>query len=242
MLQAPDSCGVSGCRRCAHITKEAKQVARIDDYRESFRLAAEELRTADLQHLARSAGVSLEGAEGGPSLIRLSFLGSPYVVEIADGVNVFKEGETVEISLPEKILICHFLLHASGAALTGQPITFRQIPDGHFYFDAFQRRARDPFLKTFGEDLDLFRACAEVLGGKPVDTGDLGMVFDAMPGIPIQLVIWRGDDELDSEATILFDANIQYNLAVEDIAVLSSFLVYRLMGIARSRQGAAPKR
>ena len=145
----------------------------------------------------------------------------------------FREGSAAEISLPEKVLICHYLLNASGESLTGQLIAFRDIPDGRFYDDAFRRRARNPFLAAFGSDLELFRKCAAVLGGAPTDAGDAAMIFHALPKIPIQVILWAGDEEFPPDATILFDAGISGLLPAEDVVVLSSMLIYRLMGIAR---------
>lgn len=208
-------------------------MARIDDYRESFRLAAEELKAADLERLAKLGGVDLWTDEEGRANLRVPFFGTPYLIQVDDDVGVLKEGDEGEVPLPEKILLCHYLLHASGEVPTGKLITFRQIPDGHFYFDAFQRRARDPFLAVFGGQPERFRRCAEMLGAQPVPAGDVGMSFRVLPHIAIQLVLWHGDDEFPPEANILFDDIIPHNLAAEDIAVLTGMLVYRLMGMAR---------
>ena len=209
-------------------------MARIDDYKEAFRLASEQLKSADLQRLARLAEVDLTSSEEGTPLLRVPFFGAPHYVRIGRDVDIWREGEPGEVSLPEKIILCHYLLHASGEPPRGELITFRQIPDGHFYFDAFQRRARDPFLATFGKHPELFQRCAQTLGGREVAAGDVGRTFQVLPRITIHLVLWQGDDEFPPEAGILFDANIQQQLAVEDIAVLSSMLIYRLMGIARA--------
>jgi hypothetical protein len=211
-------------------------VARVDDYRESLRLAAEQLKAANPQRLAELAGVDTWVSEEGLAALRVPFLGAPYLIQVGENVRVTRERDNGDVPLPEQILLCHYLLHASGKAPTGELITFRQIPDGHFYFDAFQRRARDPFLATFGRQPERFRRCAELLGGQPVATGDVGMAFQVFPRVAIQLVLWRGDDEFPPEASILFDASIQDNLAAEDIAVLSGMLVYRLMGMARSEK------
>lgn len=211
-------------------------MARIDDYRESFRLAAEELKAANLQRLAMLAGADFWIAEEGLANLRVPFFSAPYLIQVGENVQVLKEGDEGEVPLPEKILLCHYLLHASGEAPTGELINFRQIPDGHFYFDAFQRRARDPFLATFGGQSERFRHCAETLGAQPVPAGDVGMSFQVLPNITVQLVLWHGDEEFPPEAGILFDAGIRRNLAVEDIAVLSGMLVYRLMGMARSNK------
>jgi hypothetical protein len=216
-------------------------VARIDDYKESFRLACEELKRAELHRLALSSGVEITVAAEGETVMRIPFLGTPYLVVVGAQVEVRKEAEPGEVSLPEKILLAHYLLHASGKPLTGELITFRQIPDGHFYFDAFQRRARDPFLATFGRQPERFRECAQRLGGHSVANGDVGMAFQVLPRIPIQLILWQGDEELSPEAGILFDSSIQHNLAAEDIAVLSGMLVYRLMGMARSMEQEASR-
>ncbi len=208
-------------------------MARIDDFKESFRLASQELGRVNLHRVARQAGAEVHASDQGPLEIRVPFLGTIMVVRVGDTVDVVREGVEGEVSLPEKILICHYLINASTEPPSGEPITFRQVPDGQFYFDAFQRRTRDPFLSVFGRDASLFRACAEALGGEPVDIGEAGMMFRVLPRITIRLALWQGDDEFPPEASVLFDDNIHLCLPVEDIAVLSGMLIYRLMGIAR---------
>lgn len=209
-------------------------MARIDDYRESFRLASTELRKADPAALADAAGASL-GANG--KELRVSFLGTNYLVPIGEEVDVFREGDPQEVPLPDKILIAHYLLGAaSGKKTSGELITFRQVPDGTFYFDAFQRRARDPFVGFFGKCGPLFEKCARLMGARPVHHGDFGMEFPVFPHIRVQLVLWEGDDEFAPDASILFDKSIRHYLSAEDIAVLCGAIVYRLIGLARNIQ------
>ena len=212
-------------------------MARIDDYKESFRLASIELRKKDPAVLASAAGVKcLSDGEGKHSSVVVPFLGSNYTVEILPKTDIRKENSDEEIPIPDKILIAHYLLGATGEWTPGKLITFRQIPDGHFYFDAFQRRARDPLLNFFGNNGKLFVKCAEMMGATHVENGDFGMEFRVLPQICIQLVLWHGDEEFPPDATILFDENIQHHLPVEDIAVLCGSLVYRLIGLGRKLQ------
>lgn len=217
-------------------------MARIDDYKESFRLAMERIRDADPERLARLAGAELRKTHNGSSTeLRLLFLNTPCLIAIGpQGVEISREGDEGEMPLPEKILISHYLLHATGGPPSGELIAFRQVPDGHFYDDAFKRRARDPLLMTFGNDPELLRECAPELGGTAIDTGDVGMVFRVFPNISIQLILWKGDEEFPPDAGILFDANIRRDLPAEDIAVMSGMLVYRLMGIARTIRAIRP--
>jgi hypothetical protein len=207
-------------------------MARIDDYIESFRLATVELRQSDLSQIAESAGAQFKKLDDGTTSLRLLFFGTPILIWVGDRVEVMREDSEKDMSLPEKILITHYLLGASGMCPTGKMISFRQIPDGQFYFEAFQKRARDPFLLTFGGNADLFRTCGGTLGGRPVPVGDVGMEFDLLPHVTVQLVLWQGDEDFPPEASVLFDESIQTRLSAEDIAVLSGMLVYRLVGLA----------
>jgi hypothetical protein len=212
-------------------------VSRIDEYREALRLAEDALNRADLSLLATRAGAEVIRPEADAAGLRLRLFNNPVLIRPGTPCIIRNEEQQAEVSLEEKIVLCHYLLQAKGTAPSGQLITFRQIPDGQFYDAAFQQRTRGPFLSCFGDKPDLFRASAEQLAGVPVAAGDAGMIFSALPRVPIQLILWQGDEELPSESTILFDATISDYLPAEDIAVLSGMLVYRLMGIARALKG-----
>jgi hypothetical protein len=208
-------------------------VTRIDEYREALRLAAAQLQLVQLRDVAQRAGARCEPGELETATLELPFFSDPVQIRIGAAVEIIRPGEQGDTPIEEQILLCHYLLHAKGTPPSGNHITFRQIPDGHFYDEAFQKRTRDPFLATFGSCPELFRTCAQRMHGEPVDMGDVGMVFYAFPRIPIQLILWQGDEELPPESTILFDSSINDYLPAEDIAVLSGILVYRLMGVAR---------
>lgn len=213
-------------------------MARVDDYKESFRLAGVELGKKDPAALAKAAGVELSFKSGHAELI-VPFLGTNYLVRLHPETEIRKDGSTEEVSLPDRILIAHYLLGAGGKKLTGNLITFRQVTDGQFYFDAFQRRARDPLLNFFGNNGKLFVECSRMMKASPVSNGDFGMEFQVFPHVSVQLVLWKGDEEFPPDATILFDESIQRNLSAEDIAVMSGSLVYRLIGLARKVQSEA---
>ena len=211
-------------------------MARVDDYREALRLATERLKGENLHRRAKSAGAAIKMEKDGTMVISLPYLGTLHHVIVGDGVDIVREGSDPDVKLPDKVLIGHYLLNAGGKPASGEKITFRQIPDGHFYFDAFQRRARDPFLKMFGDNPELFRRAAALLGGKPIEHGDVGIAFSVLPRVALQIVLWIGDEEFPPEASVLFDDNIIDYLPIEDIAYISGSLVYTLMGTAARLQ------
>jgi len=203
---------------------------RSDDYKAAIALAVAELKNLNPKRLENRTGAQhfVEAAQEG---LLVPYFGQARRITWP-AVGVTPGNGQGEISLPEQILILHYLLNASGEPLTGRTIDFRQVPEGGFYWSAFVSRAKKPLLETFGHDLDLYVKVAAGLGGEPLPLGDAATRFMAFPRVPITHVLWRGDEEFPPEATILFDETIPRYLPTEDIAALSGASVYRLMGAA----------
>jgi len=203
---------------------------RSDDYKAAIALAVAELQQVNPKRLENRTGAQhfVEAAREG---LILPYFGQARRITWPE-VSVTPGNSGGEISLPEQILILHYLLNASGDLLTGRTIDFRQVPEGGFYWSAFISRAHKPLLSTFGHDLDLYVKVAASLGGESVPLGDAAARFMALPRVPITHVLYGGDEEFPPEATILFDETIPRYLPTEDIAALAGASVYRLMGAA----------
>jgi hypothetical protein len=125
------------------------------------------------------------------------------------------------------------LNQANGTPLKNELITYREVPAGEFYFPAFVKRAEAPMLKVFGPQPQRLTEVAPQIGGEPAQGhGDVAAMFQALPRIPVTLVLWAGDDEFEPSGKILFDRSIADYLPTEDIAWLSGMIVYRLMRLA----------
>ena len=215
-------------------------MAREDDYREAFRLACQELATVNLHRICSLSGaVCVEDKNGNPA-IRVSFLNQEHVIQIEPEVDVVLQHNGEPVPIPEKILILHYLLRARGESLQRNLITFRQVPEGPFYYPAFVQRTLDPLARTFGANPQQLFDCGFELGAVPDELGDASITLKSLPRIPVTIVVWGGDDELPPQANILFDQSIVSYLSTEDIAVLSSMIVYRLIRIKQSFSHVKP--
>ena len=136
-----------------------------------------------------------------------------------------------EIPIQEQILILHYMLSPAPPLLTENWVSYREIPGASFYYSAFVKRAVDPLKKVFGQNVDGLLRAGEILGGKTIDTGDVGYEFRLFPNIPVRLTLWAGDEEFPAEANIVFDENIKEILSPEDIAWLAGMAVYRLISV-----------
>jgi hypothetical protein len=89
-------------------------------------------------------------------------------------------------------------------------------------------------INTFGDQPDQLSSLAkEFFGANLSSIGDGSVVIQALPKIPITLVIWKGDEEVSSDGTILFDSSIKDILSAEDISELTSMIVYSLVAKAK---------
>ena len=206
-------------------------MARIDDYEAARALAVEELQKLNPKGVA-SRSHSQYFFEGGQEGLVVPYFGQLRRVVWPEVTVTAVEGEG-ELPLTEQILILHYLQNTRGLEPEGESVDFRQVPQGSFYWSAFVSRAKKPLLLTFGKDPDFYLEVATHMGGIPHPLGDAAAQFMAFPLVPVTHVLWRGDEEFDPDASILFDVTIPGHLPTEDIAALAGASVYRLMGAAR---------
>ncbi len=208
-------------------------MARIDDYINARQLAADSLAEQSVAVLVDHGGYH-PPADG---TFQVPFLDRTYAVN-ADGFE-FSDVNAPEKEVPiqEQILILHYLMSADKSDLTDQWVSYREIPGASFYNSAFIKRAIDPMKKVFGQDPEAFRLAAGRLNGEAIEPGDVGFKFKLFPKVPLQTILYVGDDEFPAEANILFDRSVGDILSPEDIAWLAGMLVYRLIALSRGYAG-----
>ena len=99
--------------------------------------------------------------------------------------------------------------------------------------DAFIKRAKDPLIKTFGfAAKKLVEIASKAYDAEPLDLGDYSVKVNALPTVPVALLIWEGDEEFPPDGNLLFDKTISKILSAEDIATLAGIVVYPMIGMA----------
>lgn len=206
-------------------------MARIDDYKTALEIVKKELSNRNPLHFCRLSDAQFIEKEGGSALIKLKFLNR--IINITWPDFSFYQDSDEEVRIKEKILILHYLNGSKIEKITGEWITYQDIPSGRFYLDAFNRRVKYPLINAFGDKPDKLPLLAkELFEADTSSIGDTSVLIQAFPKIPVTLVIWKGDDEFSSDGTILFDNSIQNILSAEDISELTSQIVYPLIAKA----------
>jgi hypothetical protein len=209
---------------------------RVDDYMQALEIGREALKGSDPDLLAGYADVRVEREKDGKPCLLIPFLSDRVSVEWPEFK--FRSSKTAgELPVQQQVLLIHYLQGAwgsKGGRISGEWIAFQDLPDGRFYLDAFQRRAKIPLVQVFGAKPErLVEIAAAAYEAKPADQGDYSVIVTPLPLVPLALVLWRGDEEFPPEGNILFDRSISRIFSAEDVAWLSGMVVYPLAGMAR---------
>lgn len=146
---------------------------------------------------------------------------------------VVRDADGTETRLDRQALALMYLNTADGTPIAHRWLRYRELPGGLFYSHAFHGYAEVRLAKAFHDQPEIFAQAALRIGGTRLTFGNSqAFEFTAMPRIPLAAVLWSGDDDFPSSATILFDAASSHYLPTDVIGALGSQLVSRLMGVA----------
>jgi len=166
---------------------------------------------------------------------KLGFTDSPFLrflglrVSLEDG-SVFDEPRNLPFTAIAPSLYCILFSYADAKPVseTLKLISFRQLPGGHAYYDAFLRRAVNPIQKIFGSEPRKLFETAKLLGGSKARYGDCSVKIYSLPLVPITIVLWAENREFESSASILFDFSVGNYLSTEQVAMLGELTTLRL--------------
>lgn len=196
----------------------------MNSCRTAITLAWEKISLLNPELAARAGKVEYRKGK-----FEVPFLGDTYVVDVENKKVLRNETEAGEYV---SILILHYLTGAKDIPLSGKTHSFQDLPSGRFYFSAFRRRSLQPLLEVFGNYPQSLFAAGEALDAERTTQGDAGITVKVLPKLPISIVVWKGDEELPAEATILFDVTASEMLPTEDLSAAAGMLVIRLVKIS----------
>jgi len=202
------------------------ELTKQKNYQQAFDLASASIKGMDLEERAKKAGVLYNKGRDGEEVI-IHFFSEPYHIRFPQ-VEFYSPSKTA-VSLVTRTILLHYLITSDGSPLAGKWVGYKDIPGGLLYASVFGRRVTEPLVKKFGRSAKSFTDIGVKLGGKPGGIGDASLVFQVLPSIPMQYVLWEGDDEFPPNGQLLFDASVDHYLTLEDIVVLGQMATGRLL-------------
>ncbi len=163
---------------------------------------------------------------------RLPFFQRDYLIRPPD-FTVQEAGTGKTAPTFTQAVLLTYLVTADGTTPSARWVSFRGLPDGMFYAQAFRGYAENRLVQELGDEgLTLFQRGAEQLGGERLELGDAGYTFQVLPRIRLAAVYWLGDEDFASRASILFEDTSPQYMPVYGLAVLGSQLVSAIIRAA----------
>jgi len=198
-------------------------------YKKVFDIACSEFLNSDYKQKLLRAGASF--ANDRQTFLKILFFDETISIKIPDFS--FKSSKNANITLVAKIMILHYINASSGKPLSGELITYEDIPGLRGYQPVFEKRTSKPLLSAFGIDRYAFLEAGMELGGIKNDYGDASFTLYAFPKVPITFILWEGTEEFPPSLKILFDSTIPDYLPLEDITIISKLASTRIIKQAR---------
>jgi len=142
---------------------------------------------------------------------------------------IAREADGTEARMDRQALLLIYLHTADGTPPAHTWRRYRELPGGLFYAQAFAGYAEVRLARAFHDHPEAFDTAATRLNGSRLPFSSNAFAFVAMPRIPVAAVLWPGDADFPSNATILFDAAVSHYLPIDITAALGSQLVSRLI-------------
>jgi len=222
---------------------DAKPGPNIDSGLERF---WRELQGADPERVCPAAGVAFENGQ-----YEVPFLGSTYSVQAANRRILGPPGDSLAQDPEFGLMILGYLTRtrqhegevgprrqgtdgtpAPSTRTASQWVSERQLPGGDLFFQGPHALPLSPIVRRFGQDAEGFRRTCSALGGTPLPYGDAAFALQAMPRVPLALILWLADDEFPARAGVLFDPSAAVHLPLDLILGLVRAAVLRLEAAA----------
>lgn len=201
----------------AHQAWEASMARQLDTLRQA-------LTSQNPAWLAQRIGAIYE-----PHSLRLNYWNKIVRISLPD-LQASDETSGKACSVFDTSLLLYYLTVADGTPLADRWVSFRELPGGGFYHQAFQGYSGDRLARLLGETPERYEAVARTLGGmKLAGLSGLAYRFQPLPRFPLAALLWPGDEEFPARASILFDAHACHYMIIDGCALLGSGLVSRLL-------------
>lgn len=193
-----------------------------------------ELQAKHPGRLAANSGATLVD-----QVIRFHYWGHPVGISGKD-FKAFYISDGSECSLYDSGMLLYYLRQADGTPMADHWIGFRELPGGSFYSQAFQSYSGDRLARVFGEKPGAYLNSVQILDGLrlPALPG-VAFAFLPLPCIRLASILYPGDEEFPSRASVLFDAAASHYMTIDGLALLGAGLVGRLIQAGKSEHQAS---
>lgn len=196
------------------------------NYKVAYNAEWKKLKQLDPIDVSERLGVRYNSKE---KQFIVPFLKEDYVLDF-NHETIYRKNDNFRPSIDDSIIILNYLTFSSYDIKNDNKwVTLKEISNGGvLFFPSFQNMTVKKLIEKYGHDIKLFEKKALELGSEEVKFGDKGYKFDVLPKISICVIMWEGDEDFPSNASILFDSSIQHLVHIETVIGIGMSIANKL--------------
>ncbi len=133
------------------------------------------------------------------------------------------------------IPLLHYVLNCKGVKVSGQWVSYRELPGGKEKYALFKKQGEDVLRQLADRYAGFFDDVLHMFEGRAVEKqyeADVSVVLQLFPLVPIMICYWKPDEGLASSLYIFFDKSAGDNIGAESAFSLGTGLVQMLKKLA----------
>lgn len=169
-----------------------------------------------------------------PERYIITMLSNEYIINLSDR-NIFplETGSREEpAGFLEQLCILAYLINAQDIPLADKLVGIETLPGGQFFFRGLHSLPTEKLEQTFGNRPEALYQVSAQFNAKQCEFGDASILLNALPRVPLTIVIWRKCEEFDSRASILFDQTAASQLPLDALLAAVNITVEALITTA----------
>lgn len=198
----------------------------VNNYKVAYNKEWEKLKTLDLIDIKNRLKIDYDEQK---KEIKLKYFNKNYILNFEDE-SILDENSN-KLSTGDSIIVLNYLTHSKEYVEDDYKwVSLKEISSATaLFYPAFNKSTIQKLIKTFDNKTDVLTQKSINLGGEEIKMGDVAYKFQVLPKISIGIVFWQGDDEIESNATVLFNPSIKDLVHVETVIGIGSAVVEKMV-------------
>jgi hypothetical protein len=166
-----------------------------------------------------------------PECYIIPLLNSEYIVNLSEK-KVLSAEQSLEAGFSEELCILTYLINSQDLPVANKLSAAEALPEGQFFFRGPHKLSTEKLEEVFGQCPERLYDVMDKFGAKRREFGDASIELYVLPRVPLTIVIWRGDEEFGSRASILFDETAAAQLPLDALLAAVNLAIKALVRAA----------
>ena len=166
-----------------------------------------------------------------PERYIIPLLNSEYIVNLPEKKVLFAERSS-DAGFAEELCILTYLINSQDLPVANKLSAAEALPEGQFFFRGPHKLSTEKLEEVFGQCPERLYEVTDEFGAKRREFGDASIELYVLPRVPLTIVIWQGDEEFGSRASILFDETAAAQLPLDALLAAVNLAIKALVKAA----------